>query len=223
MIIPAAGRGVRWRHYHQDRAQAELDGYNKHFAVIGGETILGRLVRLFRERGVDDIWIVGPDESYQTDGARLFIPQQVPEHYDANKVLNSASLWKGRTVVFYGDVYLTDEGCDAVLAEKRPWVAVGRSGLHRWTNHPEELFGFIISPKHFARSREVLHHIADLRHNGKLKRCAGWEFYWGWNGDPKAWQTFPETWLEVDDLTDDVDTPAQYRALKEAVECSGQS
>lgn len=220
VIIPAAGLGLRFRRYHAQRDKFEREGFTKHFVELGGETIIGRLVRLFSERGVDDIWIVGPDERYDLPGTRLYVPTQVPEHFDANKILNSSELWEGRTVVFYGDVYLTDEGADLVVGETREWVAFGRWGNHRWTGATSELFGFAFDPSTFDANRETLLHIAGMRRRGELSRCAGWEFYWGHHGNPRKWEIYPETWCPIDDMSDDIDTPKQYKAM---VRCVGQS
>jgi hypothetical protein len=219
LIIPAAGKGLRFRHYHHKRVHFEKH-WTKHFAELAGETIIGRLVRLFSERGVDDIWVVGPDDRYRIDGAKLFIPTQVPEHYDSNKILNSSSLWKGRTVVFYGDVWLTDEGADRVVAEDREWVAFGRWGDHQCTGATSELFGFKFGPDSFEENKRILVANAGMVRRKELNRCAGWEFYWGRHGDPRKWEIYPETWCQIDDMTDDIDTPEQYEAM---VRCVGRS
>ena len=219
VIIPAAGEGVRWRHYHARQAGFEQH-WTKHFAVLNGETVIGRLIRLFSERGVDDIWVVGPDDRYDLPGARLFIPTQVPEHYDSNKILNSSELWEGETVVFYGDVYLTDAGADLAVDERREWVAFGRWGRHHCTGATSELFGFKFGPESFDANRRLLVENAGLVRRGEMKRCAGWEFYWGHHGDPRKWEIHEETWCPIDDLTDDIDTPQQYEDMKR---CVGQS
>lgn len=225
LVIPAAGKGLRFRHYHDERAEFEEAGFTKHFLEIDGETILGRLVRLFRERGVDDVWVVGPDERFRLPDTQLFVPDQVPEHGDANKILNSADLWDpdGLTVVAYGDVWFTEEAVDAILDDQRSWVGFGRWGNHRWTGGPSELFGFKFGPEYHDQNRTVLQSIIDLYRAGHLPRAAGWELYWGFNRNPKAFAVFDENWLNIDDLSDDVDTPEQYEALKAAVECSGRS
>lgn len=221
LIIPAAGIGVRWRHYHADRVGFEEQGFRKHFVQLQGETIIGRLVRLFQERGITDIWIVAPadDDRYRLPGTNLYTPVQIPEHYDANKILNSSELWEGRTLIVYGDVFLTDQAVDAVVDEVRDWVGFGRWGPHQCTESSEELFGFVFTPEWFDVNRETLLHIADLCHRGVLPRCAGWEFYWAHNGDPELWDVNPDTWLNIDDMSDDVDTPEQYEAM---VACVGR-
>lgn len=224
LVIPAAGKGVRWRHYHDRRKNFEKAGFTKHFVEICGESIISRIVRLFSERGVDDIWVVAPDEDrYRLPGTQLFTPIQIPNHHDANKVLNSSELWEGRTIVLYGDVYLTENAVDSILADTRPWIAAGREGLHRWTGTPGELFGFVFDPDQFDKTRQLLYDIADMRNRGQLRRAAGWELYWAYGGDPRRGRQYPDIWLEIDDLTDDVDTPEQYEKLKGAVECSGPS
>lgn len=220
LVIPAAGIGVRWRHYHAQREAFEEAGFTKHFLQLAGETIIGRQIRLFRERGVTDIWVVGPDDRYRLPGTTLFIPVQVPDHHDANKVLNSSELWEGRTIVLYGDVFLTDEAADQILADDRDWFAFGRWARHRCTDGPEELFGFVFDPAWFDHNRRTLVNIAALKRQGVLQRCAGWEFYWAHNGDPKTQRVYAGNWLEIDDMSDDVDTPEQYEAM---VRCVGRS
>lgn len=222
-VLPAAGIGQRFRHYHKQREQFEREGFTKHFLDVCGETIIGRLVRQLNDRNITDVWVVGPDARYDIPGSQLFVPTQVPEHYDSNKILNSSELWEGRTLILYGDVYMTDEGLDAVVADERDWFAFGRWGSNRYTGTPSELFGFVFTPDHFDAARRTLLENARLVRARTMPRAAGWELYWGLLGDPNKWRIDRNTWLQVDDMSDDVDTPAQYEGLLEALGCSGQS
>lgn len=64
-IIICAGDATRWGNYL---------GVPKHLIEIEGERLLDRTVRLLRERGITDIFIVvkRPSKKYRVEGADLF-------------------------------------------------------------------------------------------------------------------------------------------------------
>ena len=66
-IIMADGKGTRWGNY-QD--------IPKHLIQIGGETLLGRTVRLLNEKDPGcEVVITSHDERYEFEGARRYEPK----------------------------------------------------------------------------------------------------------------------------------------------------
>ena len=65
-IIMADGKGTRWQNYND---------IPKHFIEIGGETLLGRTVRLLNEGDeAADVIITSHDPRYEVPGARRYEP-----------------------------------------------------------------------------------------------------------------------------------------------------
>ncbi len=119
-IIIAAGKGLRWKNYK---------GIEKHFMKIDGEAIIHRTVRLLKEFGVDDIYVVGKTKKYEIEGTKLYKPKFTKEYYDADKFLSSKNLWnkKGKTLVLYGDVYFTRQAIDQIVNYAHvDWLLFGR-------------------------------------------------------------------------------------------------
>lgn len=203
-ILLADGDGTRWRNHL---------GAPKHFAPVDGEGILPRAVRLLRERGVDDVWIVGPDEDrYRL--ANLFIPVKNPSAGDADKFLNSAHMWHpyDRTVVLYGDVYFTDAAMDTIVGyAEREWRLFCRFGGSAYTGCLwGECFAQSFWPEHHAEHRAALDRVVALAAAGQTRRSGGWEHYRVLNGgDPLVHADLGRA-IEIDDWTEDFDWPADY-------------
>lgn len=227
-IIIAAGDGKRWGNYL---------GVPKHFAPVEGEAILHRLVRQLRERGVRDLHIVAPrgDPRYSAAGGRLYHPAfNYREHADADKFLNSRELWNpgGRTLVVYGDCYLTDEAADTIVNYRvREWQLFARFGPHPYTaKKNSECFAQSFYPEHQAEHHEMLRYVAKLRTTGVIRRCGGWEHYHAMTGkrgrdvylrDPKGARQLGRA-THISDWSDDFDKPAQYRQFVAARQAASE-
>lgn len=208
-IIIAAGEATRWNNYM---------GVPKHLIEIDGEPIIHRTVRLLNERDVNDIYVVGPDdERYRIDGSELYIPNKNPRNHDADKFLNSAPLWhpEDRTVVFYGDVYFTDDAMDKIVASKiKRWRLFCRFGKSSITGTPYgECFAQSFYPIDITRHRKALEYIAQLREGNVINRCGGWEHARAMHGARgravRAHRKYPG-YIEINDWTDDFDKPQDY-------------
>lgn len=109
IIIIAAGDATRWGNYM---------GVPKHYAVINGEAVIERIVRLLKKRGQNDIWVVS--KHYEIAGVHNYRAKLNPRNHDADKFLSSSDLWHPakRTIVVYGDVYFTESAIDTILANE---------------------------------------------------------------------------------------------------------
>lgn len=223
-ILIAAGEATRWGNYLNTP---------KHFIEIDGEKILHRAVRLLREEGIDDVWVVGKTEDYNIPGAQLYIPHFTPAYHDADKFLSSRSLWlrDGRTMVLYGDCYFTKDAMHQIINNAhRDWMLFARPFDSKITGGSGECFAQCFYPENIEEHERKLLYLVELFDRGVLNRIGGWEHY-------RAMVNLPEDWLhrhviadrfyEINDWTDDFDKPSEYeefikrRAARCACSCHG--
>lgn len=208
-IIIAAGQGSRWKAYLNN---------DKHFAPINGETLLERTVRLCRENGVTDVWVVGRDERYKVDGAELLLPTLTPEYGGADKFLSSRELWldEGRTITLYGDVYFTDDAMRTIVTYgHRDWMLFARPCASKLTRCQwGECFAITFFEDHRAEHERTLLKAAELYRRGKIMDPSGWQHYRAMTGLPyRLWDTahvMADRIHVIDDWTEDFDTSGDY-------------
>lgn len=219
-IIIAAGEATRWDNYL---------GVEKHFIEIEGEPIIHRTVRLLNEQGVDDVWVVGKDDRYDIQGSTLYVPTFHPEYYDADKFLNSKDLWlhDARNLVLYGDVYFTERAIWKIMhppydpvSESKPvrdrsgWYLYARPfGSDTTGNGDGECFAQAIMPNDLRQHERELFNLVEDFKEGRLGRIGGWEHYRRMIGLPENMlhrHLVGDNFINVDDWTDDFDTPHSY-------------
>lgn len=215
IIIIAAGDATRWNNYM---------GVTKHYAVIKGEPIIERTVRLLLERGQSDIWVASKD--YGIDGAHNYRPKLNSRNHDADKFISSNELWhdKKRTIVIYGDVYFSEAGIDAILNHD--------TALYRLFCRPTgnedlgypygECFAISFHPQDHKLLMYNLKRLVHLYRADVVSRIGGWELTRlmanvpiGEIDDHKDWLV---NYFVIDDETNDVDYPSDYENVKKAVE-----
>jgi len=208
-IIIAAGEATRWKNYLR---------VPKHYISIDGEPIIERTVRLLRENGLSDIFVVSKE--YRVPGCVNYRPTlNYEQNVDADKFLSSKELWNpdGRTVVFYGDVFFTEEAVGAIVGfEKAEWTLFCRPDRSTFTGRPwGECFAQSFYPQDLERHEAALHRIVKLYKTGVIRRCGGWEHYRAMVGRPDAEIQEPHimstNYFTIDDFTDDFDLPKDYK------------
>ncbi len=121
VIIVVGGKQERWGNYL---------GISKHNVEVNGETLVKRMVRLFKSFGIKDITLVGQDpEPYQIEGTKFYKGKVFKPSGDANKYLDSQDIWNknGRTLIVHGDVYFTDKAIyKLVFDQNRDWMVIAR-------------------------------------------------------------------------------------------------
>lgn len=209
-IIIAAGDATRWGNHLNTP---------KHLVEIDGVPIIRRTVALLNNRGYTNIHVVGPknDDRYMIEGSSLYIPTKNENNMDADKFLNSESLWnkKGRTVVLYGDVYFTEEAMDTITQyDQQSWTLFCRFTPSSYTG---SIYGECFAQSFYSEDikshKENLLYIAELKREGVIQRCGGWEHYRAMNGiRGKLLDEHHEYSLHVtiDDWTEDFDVPSDY-------------
>jgi MobA-like NTP transferase domain len=203
-IIIAAGEGARWNNYL---------GKGKHFIEIDGETIIARTVRL-AERFSSRIYVVGNSSDLQVKGSTWFRPQLNPLNYEADKFLSSAPLWnrEGRTVVFYGDVYFSENAMQRIMKfQPKEWALFARFGTSKLTGKLYgECFAHSFYSEHIPEHAAALQNIISAYLRGEIKRCGGWEHYRAMEQLPLKRHQRKDRFVEIDDWTEDFDLPLDY-------------
>lgn len=174
----------------------------KHFALINGEPLLHRTLRLCRELTKSEITVVGWNTTPFTQlGIDLHV-QPDPGNGLLDGIWNTRALWADHTTYLLGDVVFSRAALQQCLVPN-DFAFIGRQGPNRYTGYPHgEIFGLSLS--------RVAQHVVtrvitapDVRQHreGRL---------WG------LWERVKNlvTWSAVDDWTNDVDVPSELEALR---------
>ena len=202
IIIMAAGEQSRWENHL---------GVSKHMIEFAGEPLLHRTVRLFREHFNNDcrIIITAKDNSYNTPGAELYFPQFDESMDGLDKFMNTQPLWRHscRNIIVYGDVFFTENAVKIIAnSEKRDWCMFGRVNFSYITSKYGELFALSFYSEHFRKMVESMLELADM---GYTKY--GWCLYKHMEGfEQEPFYQYGKHFIEINDLTDDFDFPADY-------------
>lgn len=194
VVIMAAGKSSRWG----------KEG-PKHLAKLNGEPVLYRTVRLLRERGIEPIVTT----RWPGQWSSLFTEYvSTPNEIELDRVWGNKDL--APCILLYGDCYYTERAIDIILRDKNEFRFFGRTGGNDIKTHGEV---FAIKVNDYVLSKcEALRKKCLKSGN----RCIGLTLYDSCANSPKGklhWSAKKE-WTEIDDGTDDLDTPKEFQALK---------
>jgi hypothetical protein len=206
VIIACAGASEKWGN--------DL-GVPKHLAPLTahhGVPLLYRTVGQIREF-TDDVHVTAPARD-----ARYRVPGVTVHERDGNGLCEYTStrdLWAkaGRTVLLLGDVYWTDAALETVFSFRpQTYRVFGRFGPSKVTGTPYgEIFAASWWSGQHGRMDKRLAHIHGVRATGVVTRPPGWMLLRAWQGTPLSkHRVLPNWFTEIDDLTDDFDTVADY-------------
>lgn len=210
-IIIAAGRATRWRE-------------PKHFIEVDGEPIIERTVRLLNEYGVENVWVVGPDDDrYRIEGSDLYVPwlrDGCDENCGADKFLSSRDLWleDGRTLVLYGDCYFTADAIKTITSyAHRDWLLFARPDGSTVTGCPwGECFAQGFYEDHIPEHLRTLERAVELHHRKVIRHPSGWQHYRAMMGLPVRWwdrKVWGDRLVRIDDFTEDFDSPEDFETF----------
>ena len=184
-IIMADGKGTRWQNYND---------IPKHFIEIGGETLLGRTVRLLNE-GDDEaeVIITSHDPRYEVPGARRYEP--------LNNVLEidrfTEELIEDNVCFLYGDTYYSQAAMDTVLrTETDDMIFFGN-----------ERSIVAIKVKDGELFRSHVDNVRKLFLEGKIDKCIGWQVYQSFTGLPFGEKKIGPAYIVLEDGTEDFNSP----------------
>lgn len=207
VIIACSGEGARW---------ADYLGAPKHLAVAAnGEVLLERTVGQALAL-TDDVHVTTPDDDRYLAHLGDRVTRHVPAPDDGGGEYSSTRpFWSehGRTILLLGDVYFTDEAIRAIAAgSPTAYRVFGRYRASKVTGTPYgEIFAASWGPARLEAMDVHLAEVERLRRAGESRRPPGWLLLRLWQGTPVQRHVVkPPIWVEIDDWTDDLDTPADY-------------
>lgn len=201
VIIACGGRG-------DDPKWGNHCGVPKHLAPVGGRPLLQRTVEQVAAHTGDVIVTAPPDPRYELDGAELVHPEMLA----SNEYTGTRPWWSttGRTVLLLGDVYWTRYGLATVLGYgERGMRWFGRRGASR---HTASRWGEIFAVSWWPEHHDLLDEHLEAVDASPVTRPPGWKLYRSLHGLPLDRHRLSGDWTQIDDATDDFDTPATYAA-----------
>lgn len=200
----------------------------KQLQIINGERIVERTIRLLRSNGVKDICISSNDERFDEFG----VPRLKHENsyrYENGK-LNG--YWvdafyphfrKNQKVTFiYGDVYFSENAINTIVeCNRKGNILIGSAGALRKDKVWGEPYAFIVND--MGAFYDGIEKTKRLQDAGKCNRVPiTWELYRVLNGgDVNVHRVWDETYIAIDDETDDADTPEKLEKIKQRNEILG--
>lgn len=192
-IIMADGKGTRWGNY-QDKP--------KHLIEIGGETLLGRTVRLLKENDPkSEVIITSHDSRYEFDGAVRYEPKN--NHLEIDRF--TEELIADDVCFLYGDTYYAEEAIETITGT--PAQDILFFGNERT----------IVAVK-VADGRLFKKHVDTVRQlflEGKIKKCIGWQVYGSLMGLPLDEKRIADKFVLLRDDTEDFNSPEDYNRRKD--------
>jgi len=191
-VIMADGQGTRWNNYM---------GVPKHLALVDGEPVIGRTVRLLREVADDpEVIITSHDERYEFPGAVRHEPEN--NIYEIDRF--TAELVCDDMCFLYGDtVYDRDVLADIATSETDDILFYG----NRKSVVAVRIGNADFFRKHFDRVR-------NLFIEGEIDKCKGWQIYQSVTGQNLTERpVIGDRFKVVDERTTDINTPEEYKNI----------
>lgn len=207
VIIMADGRAIRW---YNDVQNQIWGSRTKQMIEVDGEPILHRIVRLCLENGVEDIWITSHKSEHDVPGTTRFEPE-----YNFDKFYAARPIWSvDDTLFLYGDVFYTEEAMSTIVnTNVEDFIFFGQFGVSPLTGHGGEIYAVRVrGEKTFLLFIEAILTCYMWKELQKGKNSA-WEilrYMNGARGKDVYVHTTQLNFVEIQDLTDDFDTPEHY-------------
>ena len=187
-IIMADGKGTRWRNYND---------IPKHFIEIGGETLLGRTVRLLNEGDREaEVIITSHDPRYEVPGARRYEPLHNVLEIDRF----TEELIEDDVCFLYGDTYYSQAAMNTIL----------QTGTEDMIFFGNERSIVAIKVKDGELFRGHVDNVRRLYLAGEIEKCIGWQVYQSFTGLPFGEKQIGEKFLVLEDGTEDFNSPEDY-------------
>ena len=218
IIFACAGLSSRWNNYLN---------CPKHLVLVEGIPLLKRNLNLFREKFISDSYHISIREKskkniYNIDpNIHFYISDEIklkdPPYKTLITFLKSS---EEDVLILLGDVLFSEDCIEKIYNHsKEEFKVYGRKYKSKITNKPHgELFAFYIPQTFIKDFIESILRVEQLFKQGIISRWSGWELisYIYSNNTPSKMQhifnnrLFPESFIEIDDYTDDFDTPEEY-------------
>jgi hypothetical protein len=205
-IITAAGQQTRWNGHL---------GVSKHMALVRGEPIIHRTLRLLTERGQQDIVLIAKDSGYGAYGIAPIVASDATILPLTGLGVSEPHWGPGLTVLLFGDVYFTEQAINTVI-NVQPAVGdvlwFGRAGEGVAGSHWKELFAVSFHYEAQANLRSHMNRVREVRDSIGRPGEGGWLVYRSLRGlNLRAY--YPVTagnFVDITDETTDFDSPEDY-------------
>lgn len=195
IVIMADGKGMRWDNHL---------GIPKHFALVNGEKLISRTIRLLNAHECShefEVIVTSHDKRYEFAGSKRYEP--LDNKYEIDRF--TAELIQDDMCFLYGDTYYTEDTLNQILDTEVMDIL--------FFGNRKSIVGIRIKKSEIFK--EHLNRVKRLYLAGKIKQCAGWQVYQSFVG--QGFETpieIKEKFVLVDDRTTDVNFPCDYEALK---------
>ena len=184
-IIMADGKGTRWQNYND---------IPKHFIEIGGETLLGRTVRLLNEGDREaEVIITSHDPRYEVPGARRYEPLHNILEIDRF----TEELIEDDVCFLYGDTYYSQAAMNTIL----------QTGTEDMIFFGNERSIVAIKVKDGELFRSHVDNVRRLYLAGEIEKCIGWQVYQSFTGLPFGEKKIGPKYIVLEDGTEDFNSP----------------
>ena len=195
---------------------------HKALSIVNGERLIERTIRLLKENGIKTVFISSNDDRFSEYGYVIKHPNSYRYENGVVKGYWVDAYYPTEAPVIYlhGDVYYTDEAIKKIISlDPKVNTMIG----NKWAlneNHDKvgEPFGWIIIDQ--EKFRNAINKCKELQDEGKIDRgyAISWELYEVLNGyNVNDFIIDKETYLVIDDETDDIDSPEQIELLNKNV------
>lgn len=181
VYVIAGGEGTRWGNYL---------GVPKHEIKINGEELWKRSLRLL-------------------GGGELLTHNSSKSGLGVDKFYQSEDLWnkEGRTILVFGDVFLTEKASDIIL--KDSVKSVRFYGRKKGSKITGKRYGEIFAVSFYTENiPKFLWAIEKAIQNYNGKKCQGWQVW------REIYKKYSEPLVEINDFTEDFDYPFDYDEWK---------
>lgn len=207
-IVMAQGEGTRWDLRRTGMQGAEF----KHLVTVGSEALIERTARMLREHKVHRVLVVGHEEYRAAiEPSKLFTQDRTGPLLDG--IAATHEFWKTDRVIFLlGDVLFSKDAMQTILDDESQIMFFGRVLLNRITGkNAPELYAFNMCRMSFE---VVLEHCRWMATRGRPIRYP--PKLWALNRlmgglDHDAPTICSKLLTQIDDYTDDIDSPEEYR------------
>jgi hypothetical protein len=199
IYILAQGKGSRWYDHFRHEDEYDMPSEYKQLIPVNGEPNLFRTIRMLEDCGRDDYLVIA-------EGS-MFTPEQVDSLPNKIKTLRHPGnilhgVWQlldfsQENIFLLGDVIFSEQAiADIVAYDEREYTLWGRFKDNIFTGKQAgEIFALTVSKEFTPLVKKQLSTI-------KLLQNKLWGFYHHY--------LFSGNWAEVDDWTDDIDSPNEY-------------
>ena len=197
----------------------------RQLAMINGEPLVKRTIRLLKENGVKDIIITSHDERFDNLGATRY----EPKHNDYSGK-NQTGYWLDAfpkelmtepITYLLGDVYFSEDAIKTIVNSETNSILFfctdKRLGYsYKYIKHHDEPFGFkVVDHELFKKHIELLKKMYDEKKTGR--HPIAWELYRSINGLDVNKHTLTKNYIAINDETCDIDRVEDIDLLKSKI------